>query len=315
MKIHRDYRETLAAWQQQCPANDNSLITADSFNSLEERRAFVQREQRDPAPVLNLPHLERLGRAAPDTARLWKYWRDLQCTPAADVFAENETEADDGEPVNTGYSTVEQDLEIRPSVDELLRAVDGAGRVSVCCTVRNGKRFDVQQARRPCILGNTTKIGDLVFRHGQLVRWGETSRGAPLKPVEELRGEKGSREKPPARNFRRLVHTDAPLATDADFLAAVCHSTGRSGAPLECFAEREQSRKSAESELRRALGAHAETLDSAIGDATAREIGESRGYTGKTAERRGIFLISEAFAALRALVGEIICRKLPNTCP
>lgn len=65
--------------------------------------------------------------------------------------------------------------------------------------------------------------------------------------------------------------------------------TGRSGAPVECFAEAEQSRKAEEGGLRQALGAHAEILDLAIGDATAREIGESRGYSGKHAERRGIF--------------------------
>ena len=32
------YKEALAAWRHPRPANDNSLITADSFNSLEERR-------------------------------------------------------------------------------------------------------------------------------------------------------------------------------------------------------------------------------------------------------------------------------------
>lgn len=94
-----------------------------------------------------------------------------------------------------------------------------------------------------------------------------------------------------------------------DFLAGKTHSTGRSGAPLECFAEVEQSRKAEESNLRTALGAHADVLDLAIGDATAREIGESRGYLGKHAERRGIFLISGAFAALRALVDENILPK------
>jgi hypothetical protein len=200
-------------------------------------------QQRDPEPVLNSPQLERLARAAPDVVPLWRYWRDLQCAFAADVFVEDETEADDGEPVNTGYSTAEQDVEIRPSVDELLRAIEGAGRVSVTCMVRNGKRSDVRSVSRPLVLGNTTKMGDLVFCHGQLVRWGSTKRGRPLEPEERLRGEKGSREKPPARNFRRLVHTDAPLAKDANFLAGVCHSTGRSGARLECFGEREQSRK------------------------------------------------------------------------
>lgn len=236
-KLHRDYRETLASWHVSKPANDNTPLTADSFANLAERRAFVQREQREPEHVLRLPQLERLGRTSPDTARLWKYWRDLQCTPVADVFVENETEADDGEPVNTGYSTAEQDLEIRPSVEELLRAVEGAGRVSVVCTVHNGQRADVRQERRPLVLGNTTKMGDLVFRHGQLVRWRETSRGAPLKPVEGLRGEKGSRQAPPARDLRHLVRTDAPMARVIDFHAGVTHSTGRSGAPFECFSQ------------------------------------------------------------------------------
>ncbi len=73
--------------------------------------------------MLNLPQLERLGRVAPDVVHLWKYWRDLQCAPAADVFVEPEIIVDEGdEPANTGFSTAEQDLEFRPSVDELQRA-------------------------------------------------------------------------------------------------------------------------------------------------------------------------------------------------
>jgi hypothetical protein len=147
------------------------------------------------------------------------------------------------------------------------------------------------------------------FRKGQLIRWGATLRGKPLRPVERLRAGKGSRSAPLAADPRHLVRTDAPLANNAEFLAGAVRPTGKSGALLEFFAEREQSRKSIESELRQALDAHAEILDLAIGDATAREIGESRGYTGKTAERRGVFLINEAFAALRALVGENILPK------
>jgi hypothetical protein len=191
----------------------------------------------------------------------------------------------------------------------MLRAIEGAGRISVVCTVRNGRRSDIRQDRRPLILGNTTKIGDLEFRKGQLVRWGTTRRGRPLKPVERLRAEKGSRKKPPARDLRFLVRTGAPFARVVDFHAGTVHSTGRSGAPLECFAEAEQARKAEDGSLRVALGAHAEILDMAIGDSTAREIGESRGYHGKHAERRGIFLINEAFAALRAIVDENSLKK------
>ncbi|MGY3610447.1 MULTISPECIES: hypothetical protein [unclassified Bradyrhizobium] len=309
-KAHQDYRETLAAWQP-TPANDNRPIRADRFTSLAERRAFVQRPQPEPVSVLNSPTLERLSRASPDAVPLWKFWRDMQCAPAADVYAEPEIIVDeDEESANTGFSeSGERDLEVRPTVQEIERAIEGAGRVSVICTVRDGKRVDVRQVCRPLVFGNTTKIGDLEFRHGRLVRWGRTNRGRPLEPVERLGAAKGSRQKPPARNLRRLVRTSAPFARNAGFLAGITHSTGRSGAPLECFAEAEQSRKAEDQSLRAALGAHAEILDMAITDAIAREIGESCGYRGKHAERRGIFLINEAFAALRALVGENILQK------
>jgi hypothetical protein len=307
----QNFHAALSAWQPHRAVNDNSPLAADSFTSLADRRAFVQRKQLNPDPVLNLPQLERLGRSSPDTAHLWKFWRDLQSAAAPDVYAEPEIIVDEGEePANTGFSEGgEQDLEIRPTVEELLRAIEGAGRVSVICAVRNGERFSVRQERRPLTLGNNTAIGDLEFRKGCLVRWGRTSRGVPLKPVERLRAEKGNRKKPPTRDLRRLVRTDAPLARLVDFLGGETASTGRSGAPLECFVEAEQVRKAKQSQLRAALGQHAEILDLAIGDATAREIGEQRGHRGKTAERRGIFLINEAFAALRALVGENILPK------
>jgi hypothetical protein len=162
---------------------------------------------------------------------------------------------------------------------------------------------------RPLLLGNTTKLGDMEFRKGKLVCWGRTKRGTRLQPREELRAEKGSRKPPPPRDLRYLVQTDAPIVKGTEFLAGATHSTGRSGAPLECFAEREQTRVAEQAGLRKALGAHADILDLAIGDSTAREIGESRGYRGKHAERRGIFLVNEAFGALRALVGQ---NNLPN---
>jgi hypothetical protein len=308
MRTAHDYRETLATWQQP-PANDNAPITADSITDLAARRAFVQRAQRKPEPVLNLPQLERLGRVSPDAVRLWKYWRDLQCAPAADVYAEPEIIVDEGEePANTGFSRAEQDLEVRPTVDEMRRAWESAParRVSVHCVVRSGRRFDVQPVIDPVVYrkGEKTLIGQMLFRKGRLVRWGKTARGIALKPLERLRAEKGSRKKPPARDLRWLVQTDAPFARVLDFLAGENASTGRSGAPIECFAEAEQARKAEDKSLRVALGGHAEILDMAISDATAREIGESCGFKGKHAERHGTFLINEAFAALRTLVGE-----------
>lgn len=322
-KIQYDYRQTLANWHTATPANDNGAITATSFTDLAARRAFVQRPQRKPEPVLALPTLERLGRVAPEIVPLWRFWRDLQAAPG-DVFAlpefatdyatvgelmpENGLVEEGDEPANPGFSMSEQDLEIRPTVDELQRAWESvpARRVSVVCTVRGGQRYDVQPVIDPVvnIKGDMAFIGPLVLRNGELVRWGMFGRGKPLKPVERLRAPKGSRQKPPLRDLRHLVQTDAPIAKGAGFLAGACHSTGRGGAPLECFADQQLERKAEDQSLRAVLGAHAEILDMAIGDSAAREIGESRGHKGKHAERRGIFLINEAFAALRALVGE-----------
>lgn len=304
-----DFRAALDAWHQPRPANDNTPISAESFTDLAARRAFVQRPQPKPGAMLALPTLERFGRVAPENVPLWRFWRDLQAARAPDIYAEPEIIVDEGdEPANSGFSDTEIDLEIRPRVDELRRAWESAPtrRVAVVCTVRGGQRYDVQPVINPIVTykGDIAYIGPLVFRAGKLVRYGRTARGVPLKPIERLGEPKGSRKPPPVRDFRFLVRTNAPFAREVDFLAGDTHSTGRSGAPLECFAEAEQARKAEEAGLRSLLGAHAEILDLAIGDATAREIGESRGYGGKHAERRGIFLVNEAFAALRALVGE-----------
>lgn len=232
---------------------------------------------------------------------------------AGELKPENGLVDESDEPVNTGFSMTEQDLEVRPTEAELQRAWESAParRVSVHCVVRAGKRFDVQPVIEPIVTinGAMAYIGPLVFRRGELVRWGRTERGRPLEPVEQLRAAKGSRKKPPARDLRFLVQTDAPIVKNAGFMSGATASTGRSGAPAECFAEAAQARKAEQSHLRAVLGAHAEILDLAISDSTAREIGESRGYKGKHAERRGIFLINEAFAALRVLVGESILPK------
>jgi hypothetical protein len=215
---HYDYRKALSAWQQR-PANDNTPISAESFVDLAARRVYVQRPQRKPNPVLNLPQLERLGRVAPDVARLWKFWRDLQSASAPDVFALPEIVVDDGEePPNTGFCETELDLEIRPRVEELQRAWESAParRVSVVCTVRSGQRFDVQPVIDPVVYreGNTGRIGDLVFRNGKLVQYGRTERGVALKPIDRLGEPKGSRKPPPTRDFRFLVRTEYTPAVE-----------------------------------------------------------------------------------------------------
>jgi hypothetical protein len=129
------------------------------------------------------------------------------------------------------------------------------------------------------------------------VRWGSKSRGAPLEPVERLWAEKGSREKPPECDLRWLVHTDAPRK-ERWLPRGASHSTGWCAS---CLAEAEQARKAEEGQLRQGLGAHAEVLGLAIDASTAGKIGERRDFVGKHAERRGVFLISEALASLHGL--------------
>src|SRR6185437_14693747 len=155
---------------------------------------------------------------------------DLQCAPAPDVYVEPEIIVNEGEePANTGFSEGgEQDLEVRPTVEEIERAMEGAGRVSVVCTVRSGRRSNIRRVHRPCERGSNARIGDLVFRNGSLVQWARTKRGVALAPVERLRASKGSRKPSPARDFRFLVQTNAPFARKVDFLAGDTHSTGRS---------------------------------------------------------------------------------------
>lgn len=194
----QDYLEALATLQVCRPANDNAPVSAEAFTTMAERRAFVQRPQGRPAPILNLPTLERLGRSSPDTVRLWHYWRDLQASPAPDIYTKPEVAFDhaiagelrpengieaEAEPVNSGFSEGgEQDLEIRPTIDEIERSTEGVGRVAVVCTVCNGQRSNISHLHRPCERGSNARIGDLVFRNGTLVQWGRTKRGVSWHP-------------------------------------------------------------------------------------------------------------------------------------
>ena len=71
-----------------------------------------------------------------------------------------------------------------------------------------------------CRKGDTTIIGPLEFRNGELIRWGSTLRGKPLRPVERLRAGKGSRNAPPDADLGHLVRTSAPMARVVSFKPA-----------------------------------------------------------------------------------------------
>lgn len=172
--------------------------------------------------------------------------------------------ANDNDPAVAEFA-LDAHIEVRPSIEELQRAWEG----------HELERVDGQ-----------TRLGCLVFSSGKLVQYGRTARGKPLRPREDVRRPKGSR---------------LPVDDTGGRLAGLCRSSGlaRQGDVGEYAAEAEFVRRDLERRFRSVLGAHADVLDEACTDATARQIGEARGFDGKTAERHGIRLIDQAIAAFR----------------
>ena len=242
--------------------------------------------------------MERLGRIAPDVVLLWQYWRDVTIAAAGDVFAlpefatdystagelkpENGLVDEGDEPANPGFSVTERDLEIRPTVDELQRAWESAParQVSVHCVVRGGKRFDVQPVIDPVVTmkGAMAYIGPLAFRNGEMVRWGTFGRG--------WSGAGGTPPRAQGQPAEAAVARSAPPRADRRADREGC------GLPRGCVPFDGQEWCAIRVLCRSCSGSKVRL-----------------GFQGKHAERRDIFLINEAFAALRALVGENILPK------
>ncbi|MBX5293038.1 hypothetical protein HJB96_08795 [Rhizobium sp. NLR15a] len=141
-----------------------------------------------PAPyVLAWPALERLAHRG-DKARLFalRHWRDL-CFPR-DVEIPDEAE----------HYEPEVAIEIRPSETELLGAV-GWKVVDRERWAFTGEMVNVYEAAEEVAPKYRTsrngaleaRVGDLLFRDGDLKQWGSTRKGAALQPVERSRGIKG----------------------------------------------------------------------------------------------------------------------------
>lgn len=233
------------------PANDN----IPDVPSLRREYLRTRDDQPDPAPVLACPTLERLARTDPARARALVRWRDL-------TTAQPPVPSNDNDPAVAGFA-LDAHIEVRPSIEELQRAWEG------------------QEIER---VSGQTRLGCLVFYGGALIEYGQTARGVPLRPREDVRSPKGSR--------LRVDDTGGRLA-------GLCRSSGlaRQGDTGEHAAENDFIRRDLERRFRSTLGAHADVLDEACTDATARQIGEARGYSGKTAERWGIKLVDRAIAA------------------
>ncbi len=132
------------------------------------------------------PAFERLAHRG-DYSRLYalRHWKNM-IFPGSEI---NVTEEADYDP--------ETGIEIRPSEGELLAAV-GWEIVDRERWYWTNEMVNIYQPK-PSVEthqknrngGTDTSLGALLFRDGKLIEWGETKKGAALKPVERTRGIKG----------------------------------------------------------------------------------------------------------------------------
>ena len=241
------------------------------------------------------PTLERLSRLASPSAAaaLYRYaelMRPSHMTPAND----NDPDGDEMD--------AEFRHEFRPTISEMMRAATTGSRTFVRfekrgATWEKDRHIVESQAAQLKICGSDIRLGDLIFRSGKLVRWGETDNGRELKPIERQRMPRGTaRQARTESAIRFLVRTDAPIAKGAYWFGGRKGKKGITTRPDvgDHDAAVELARNQRRAAVRLVLGDKVWVLDAAITDSTAREIGQILGYTGKTAERRGIAAINDA---------------------
>lgn len=162
--------------------------------------------------VLAWPTLERLAHRG-DEARVFalKHWRNLLYPGSGYIPPEQATD-----------ETEESAVEVRPAEAELLRAVGW--------TVTGSERWDhtgkLVNTYLPAHLKPSIKrhrndavdivLGDLVFRDGEMIEWGRTSKGRALRPVERTRGVKGG-EQSGRTEAQIWAYLRAPATTPSPF--------------------------------------------------------------------------------------------------
>ncbi|MBA1345969.1 hypothetical protein [Rhizobium sp. WYCCWR 11146] len=136
--------------------------------------------------LLAWPAFERLAHRG-DVVRLYalRHWRDM-------IFPREIVVADEGQ-----YDP-ETGIEIRPSEAELLGAAGWKviDRERWAFTGEMVNTYEPTQEVSPKYRTNRNgsleaRLGDLLFRDGDLKQWGSTRKGAALQPVERSRGIKG----------------------------------------------------------------------------------------------------------------------------
>ncbi|MET3759154.1 hypothetical protein ABID08_006538 [Rhizobium binae] len=277
---------------------------ADEFaHDLAERRAWLASLPHNPKPVLAWPTIERLSRLEnPEAARSLYRYAQLMAPPHMIVANDNDPDAaaPEGDP--------DMRHEMRPGIDEMLDAASPGMRSRVVSAKINGT-WTVIERHEPGfrLSGSDVQLGNLVFRSGKLVAYGQTARGRSKTPVERTRQPKGY-EAPPKRSqesikFLLPANDNTPIATGAGWLGGVTRASGNSTRQDhgDHLAAIEMDRNARRAAVRMALGLDAAVLDAAITDATAQQIGEAFGYSGKTAERRGIEKINAAIRKLQEI--------------
>ena len=282
--------------------NDNTPRHADQFADPAERRAWLASLPSEYKPVLAWPTIERLSRLeSPAAAKALYSYAELM-NPAKPIAA------NDNDP-SAPAMDADARHEVRPSIDELMRAADADLVVTFACKedASTGWRIITENDRPVAFVRGTKLVGSLAFRGGKLVSWGTTAHGQPLKALERQRMPRGAAR--PARSeatIRRDLLSKGdmtPIAKGARFLAGIKGKKGITTRPDvgDFAAGEEMARNQRQWAVRLALAEKAWILDLAIGDTTAREIGELLGATGKTAERRGIAAINDAIAEFQKI--------------
>jgi hypothetical protein len=270
------------------------------------RRAYLHGRQAigddwDGRKVLAWPSAERqLRRGRLDDFLALSAWRsltDLATHPAAnDNRQQLPTPDEDGEANEQAADGVidqaDTELRIRPTLSELRGALrraterrESAGRAADRAphtVVRDDRRGNLRNRARRLEIGCEFKTnGDPIPGTGELAFDGRSH-------LIEFRAGTGRWEKP--REVRIHRKDRKPLEAPPAQLGPGVGTVDDHIDAVDRLAA-----------LSRVIGAqHVAVLELACGPATAREIGETLGASGKTAERRGVAAVDAAIAALRA---------------
>ncbi|MGJ7042112.1 hypothetical protein J2Y63_005393 [Shinella sp. BE166] len=273
------------------------------FSDLAERRAWLATLPEKYKPVLAWPTAERLSRLeSPDAARTLYRYAEMMSPPRMVVANDNEPQ------VAACEADPDMRHEFRPGENEMLSAASDGLRCAVV-SERTASGWKVIE-RREAMFGlseNGFQLGNLLFRGGKLVSYGETHKGKRKLPAERTRQPKGYKAPPPRSDasirFLLPSNDNTPIAEGAGWLGGITRPRGNGTRPDigEHDAVVEMDRSARRSAVRLALGLDADVLDVAITDATAQQIGEAFGYEGKTAERQGIKRINVALKKLEQI--------------